>query len=100
MPRYVSSLVLSVTPANADAILSGRRAIEVRKVPPKRLPAKAYLAVTGTASVAGECILGEPVGKNSDGTVLPVVDAKVYRRARELKHFGMKKAPRSFRYVD
>jgi predicted transcriptional regulator len=100
MPRYASSLVLSVTKANADAILSGRRAVEVRRVPPKRLPARAYLAVSGTAAVAGECVLGEPVGRNEDGTILPIAQAKAYRRARELKYFGLKKVPRSFRYLD
>jgi predicted transcriptional regulator len=100
MPRYASVLVLAVTAANAEAILSGRRAVEVRKTPPKRLPARAYLAVSGTAAVAGECVLGEPVGKGPEGTLLPIGEPKTYRRAKELKSFGLKKVPRSFRYID
>lgn len=32
-------------------------------LPPRRLPAKAYLAVVGTRSVVGECVLGPPVGQ-------------------------------------
>ncbi len=68
MPRYASHLVLTVTPANAEAILTGKRAVDVRRFPPKRVPARAYLAVTGTGAVAGECVLGEPVGTGGGGT--------------------------------
>ena len=99
VPRYASRLVLAVTPANADAILSGKRAVDVRRVPPRRLPARAYLAVTGTRSVRGECVLGEPVGSGPDGTLLPIARPKPYRRARPIDAFGLKRVPRSFRYV-
>jgi predicted transcriptional regulator len=99
MPRYASRLVLAVSAANADAILSGKRAVDVRKIPPRRLPARAYLAVAGTGAIAGECVLGEPVGEGPDGTLLPVSEPRPYRRPKALADFGLKKVPRSFRYV-
>lgn len=99
MPKYASTLVLVVTPANADAILSGKRAVDVRRVPPRRLPARAYLAVSGTRSVRGECVLGEPVGSGPDGTLLPIAAPKAYRRARPIDAYGLRKVPRSFRYL-
>ena len=52
-----SALVLALTAANADSILSGERENDYRRFPPKKLPARAYLAVVGTASVVGECEL-------------------------------------------
>lgn len=100
MPRLVSTLVLAVTPANAAAILSGKRAVEVRRFPPKRVPARAYLAVAGTRVVAGECVLGEPVGKSPDGTILPISAPKAYRRPKPIARLGLAKVPRSFRYLD
>lgn len=100
MPRFASRLVLAVTPENAEAILSGKRAVEVRRFPPKRVPARAYLAVTGTGAVAGECVLGEPVGTGPDGTLLPISAPKAYRRAKAIASFGLPKVPRSFRYLD
>ncbi len=99
MPRYASALVLTVTPANADAILAGKRAVDVRRFPPRRLPARAYLAVTGTRSVRGECVLGEAVGSGPDGALLPIEQPKPYRRPRPIGAFGLKRVPRSFRYV-
>jgi predicted transcriptional regulator len=99
MPRYASTLVLSVTPENADAILSGRRAVDVRRLPPRRLPARAYLAVSGTRAVHGECVLGEPVGSGPDGTLLPIAAPKAYRRPRPIGSYGLAKVPRSFRYL-
>lgn len=99
MPRYASTLVLAVTQANADAILAGKRAVDVRRFPPKRLPARAYLAVTGTAAVAGECVLGEPVGKGPDGTLLPIAAPKAYRKPKKIDTLGLAKIPRSFRYL-
>lgn len=99
MPRYASTLVLAVTPANAEAILTGKRAVEVRRFPPRRLPARAYLAVSGAAHVAGECVLGEPVGSGPDGVLLPIGSPKAYRRPRPIGDFGLEKVPRSFRYV-
>lgn len=99
MPRYASTLVLSVTAANAEAILAGKRAVDVRRFPPRRLPARAYLAVAGTRAVAGECVLGEPVGSGPDGTLLPIGAPKAYRRPRPIDSFGLAKVPRSFRYV-
>ncbi len=99
MPRYASAVVLSVTPTNADAILSGKRTVDVRRLPPRRLPARAFLAVTGTRQVHGECVLGEPVGSGPDGTLLPIAAPKAYRRPRPIDAFGLEKVPRSFRYV-
>ncbi len=100
MPSRVQRLVLTVTPENAEAILSGKRAVDVRRFPPKRVPARAFLAVTGTAAVAGECVLGEPVGKGPDGVLLPISAPKAYRRARKIETFGLAKVPRSFRYLE
>jgi len=49
-----SAIVLATTAENAEALLSGKRDRDHRRVPPKRLPARAYLAVVGTGSVVGE----------------------------------------------
>lgn len=100
MPRYQSRLVLAVTPANAEAILAGKRAVDVRRFAPKRLPARAYLAVTGTGAIAGECVLGEPVGSGPDGTLLPISEPRAYRRPKAIARLGLEKVPRSFRYLD
>ncbi|OLC56886.1 MAG: hypothetical protein AUH85_04795 [Chloroflexi bacterium 13_1_40CM_4_68_4] len=91
--------MLAVTRENADAILSGKRAVDVRRFPPRRLPARAYLAITGTGAVHGECVLGEPVGSSPDGTLLPIAAPKAYRRPKPIDAFGIDKVPRSFRYV-
>ena len=61
--------------------------------------APAYLAVSGTASVHGECVLGEPVGASADGTLLPIAAPKAYRRPKPIDAFGVAKVPRSFRYL-
>ena len=53
-----SALVLAVTAENAESLLSGERDRDHRRMPPKKLPARAYLAVVGTGSVVGECLLG------------------------------------------
>ena len=97
--KYESHLVLAVTRENADAILSGERAVDVRRFPPRRLPARVYLAVSGTGAVHGECVLGEPVGSSPDGTLLPIASPKAYRRPRAIDTFGLEKIPRSFRYL-
>ena len=99
MSKFESHLVLAVTRENADAILSGKRAVDVRRVAPKRLPARAYLAITGTGAVHGECALGEPVGSSPDGVLIPIASPKAYRRPRRIDAYGLAKIPRSFRYV-
>jgi predicted transcriptional regulator len=97
--KYESHLVLAVSRENADAILTGKRAVDVRRFPPRRLPARVYLAVTGTAAVHGECVLGEPVGSSPDGTLLPIASPRPYRRPKPIAAFGLEKVPRSFRYL-
>lgn len=66
------SLVLAIKAENADAILDGDRTYEYRSVRPKRLPARAYLAVVGAHAVVGECRLGEADRKTAKGWALPV----------------------------
>jgi hypothetical protein len=68
-------------------------------LPPKRLPARAYLAVVGTGTVVGECVLGVPSGKTAKGWSLPVSNARRYRRPKPIADYGLAKTPRSFRYV-
>jgi predicted transcriptional regulator len=94
----VTKLVLAISAENADAILDGTRTADHRAHPPKRLPARAYLAVP-TVGVVGECDLGEPERKTGAGWALPVSNAKRYARPRSLDRFGLAKTPRSFRYV-
>ncbi|HUG07224.1 MAG TPA: hypothetical protein VMQ78_11830 [Candidatus Limnocylindria bacterium] len=96
----MDAIVLAVTQENADALLDGRRTADHRALPPTRLPARAYLAVVGTAMVVGECVLGERAGRTAKGWTLPVTKPRRYRSARPLAHFGLAKAPRSFRYVE
>ncbi len=100
MARFASHIVLTVTPANAEAILNGKRAVDVRRFPPRRLPARAYLAVAGTGAITGECVLGEPVGTGPDGTLLPISNPRAYRHPKSLESVGLARVPRSFRYVD
>jgi hypothetical protein len=95
----MEKLVLAITAAHADALLDGTRDTDQRTLPPVRLPAKAYLAVVGTASVVGECVLGEKTGRTKAGWTLPVTNARRYRKARPVTEFGLKRIPRSFRYV-
>jgi len=47
-----SAIVLATTAENAAALLSGERDRDHRRFPPKRLPARAYLAVVGTGRMA------------------------------------------------
>lgn len=95
----MDALVLAVTQENADAILDGKRRFDHRRLPPKRLPARAYLAVSGEG-VVGECELGAPERRSDEGWALPVSRPRRYRTARALDAFGLAKTPRSFRYVN
>ena len=92
-------LVLAISAEHADALLDGTRDADHRTIPPAKLPVRAYLAVVGTGTVVGECVLGERAGKTKDGWRLPVTSAKRYRRPRPVADFGLAKIPRSFRYV-
>jgi predicted transcriptional regulator len=93
------SIVLAISPDNAEALLEGRRRFDHRAIRPKGLPARAYLAVSGTASIVGECTLGEPVRRTDKGWAIPVSGPRRYRTPRPLSEFGLAKVPRSFRYV-
>ena len=94
----MDALVLAITAKNADAILDGKRRFDHRRLPPKRLPARAYLAVSGEG-IVGECELGAPERKTEEGWALPVSKPRRYRAARDLARFGLTKTPRSFRYI-
>ena len=95
----MEKLVLAITAEHADALLDGTRDADHRTFPPARLPAKAYLAVVGTGTVVGECVLGERSGRTRTGWILPVTKARRYKRPRPVADFGLQKIPRSFRYV-
>ena len=95
-----SALVLAVTAENADSLLSGERDRDHRRIPPKKLPARAYLAVVGTGSVVGECRLGAPLRQTAKGWALPVSQPRRYRKPRPVADFGLARIPRSFRYVE
>ena len=94
------AIVLAISADNAEAILSGEREADHRRFPPKRLPARAYLAVVGTGSVVGECELGAAERNTAKGYALPVRHVRRYRKARPISDFGLAKIPRSFRYVE
>lgn len=94
----MTRLVLAIAADRADAILDGTRHSDHRTRPPKRLPARAYLAVPHVG-VVGECDLGEPERQADDGWALPVTHQKRYARPRSLDHYGLTKTPRSFRYL-
>jgi predicted transcriptional regulator len=94
----MTRLVLAISAEHADEILDGKRLSEHRTHPPKRLPARAYLAVP-KVGVVGECLLEAPERKADNGWVLPVSGSKRYARPRSLDRFGLVKTPRSFRYV-
>ena len=96
----MEKIVLAISAENADAILDGSRDADHRTVPPTKLPAKAYLAVVGTGSVVGECVLGEKSGRTKAGWTLPVTNARRYKRPHPVSDFGLAKIPRSFRYVE
>jgi hypothetical protein len=95
-----SAIVLATTAENADALLSGERAQDHRRFPPKYLPARAYLAVVGTGCVVGECVLGVPERNTAKGWALPVSKPRRYRKPRPVADFGLAKIPRSFRYIE
>jgi predicted transcriptional regulator len=96
----VDKLVLAISEQNADALLDGSRDADHRTLPPARLPAKAYLAVVGTASVVGECVLGERAGRTKQGWTLPVTNARRYRKPKPIADYGLARIPRSFRYLE
>lgn len=93
------AIVLAIHADHADAILDGTARFEHRAVPPKRLPARAYLAVVEARAVVGQCDLGAPSRKSAKGWALPVTNPRRYRAPRPLSEFGLEKIPRSFRYV-
>jgi predicted transcriptional regulator len=93
------AIVLAIRAAHADAILDGTARFERRSAPPKRLPARAYLAVVEAHAVVGECRLGAPTRRSAQGWALPVTKPRRYRAPRPLSDFGLTKVPRSFRYV-
>ncbi|TMG57575.1 MAG: hypothetical protein E6H84_00540 [Chloroflexi bacterium] len=94
------AIVLAISAENAEAILSGERDRDHRRFPPKKLPARAYLAVVGTGSVIGECHLGEPERNTAKGWALPVTKPRRYRTPRPVTDYGLARIPRSFRYVE
>ncbi|HUQ42173.1 MAG TPA: hypothetical protein VM052_06710 [Candidatus Limnocylindrales bacterium] len=96
----MEKLVLAISAENADALLDGSRDADHRALPPARLPAKAYLAVVGTGTVVGECILGERGSKTKAGWTLPVTNPRRYRSAKPVSDYGLERIPRSFRYVE
>ena len=95
-----SAIVLATTAENAEALLSGERDRDHRRIPPKKLPARAYLAVVGTGAVVGECTLGIAGRNTAKGWALPVTKPRRYRKPRPIADFGIAKIPRSFRYVE
>ena len=94
------AIVLAIHADHADAILNGTARFEHRALPPKRLPARAYLAVVEERAVVGHCDLGAPTRKSAKGWALPVTNPRRYRAPRPLSEFGLEKIPRSFRYVE
>ena len=95
----MDAIVLAIRPERAAELLDGKRRVEHRRVPPRRLPAVAYLAVSGTGTVVGECRLGPPERQTSEGWALPVSTPKRYARPRPLSAYGLERMPRSFSYV-
>lgn len=96
----MDKLVLAITAEHADALLDGSRDVEHRTMPPANLPAKAYLAIVGTGTVVGECVLGERAGRTKAGWAMPVSGARRYKSPKPISSFGLAKIPRSFRYVE
>jgi predicted transcriptional regulator len=95
-----NAVVLAIHADHADAILDGTARFEHRTVPPKRLPARAYLAVVEERAIVGECDLGAPTRRSAQGWALPITKPRRYRVPRALSEFGLAKVPRSFRYVE
>src|SRR5438445_50723 len=81
-----SAIVLATTAENAEALLSGARDRDHRRFPPKKLPARAYLAVVGTGSIVGECELGAAERNTAKGWALPVSKPRRYRKRRPVAH--------------
>lgn len=94
------AIVLAIRAEHAADILDGRARLEHRSVRPRRLPARAYLAVVEERAVVGECLLGVPTRRSAKGWALPVTKPRRYRTPRALGAFGLERIPRSFRYVD
>ncbi|MEA2660639.1 MAG: hypothetical protein QOH08_211 [Chloroflexota bacterium] len=94
------AVVLAIHADHAEAILDGTARFEHRTVPPKRLPARAYLAVVEARAIVGECELGTPTRRSARGWALPITKPRRYRAPRGLSEFGLVKIPRSFRYVE
>lgn len=94
------AIVLAIRAARADAILDGAARFDHRAIPPRRLPAKAYLAVVEERAIVGECELGMRTRHSAAGWALPVTKPRRYRTPRPLGEFGLAKVPRSFRYVE
>lgn len=94
------AIVLAIHAEHADAILNGTARFEHRTHPPKRLPARVYLAVVEERAVIGECDLGTPTRRSAQGWALPVTRPRRYRSPRPLSDFGLAKIPRSFRYLE
>jgi predicted transcriptional regulator len=93
------AIVLAIHAEHADAILDGTARLEQRRLPPKRLPARAYLAVVEARAIVGECDLGPATRRSARGWALPVTRPRRYRSPRPLSDFRLAKIPRSFRYV-
>ena len=93
------AIVLAIRAEHADAIFDGTARFEHRTLPPKRLPARAYLAVVETHAIVGHCDLGAPTRRSAQGWALPVSKPRRYRAPRPLSEFGLAKIPRSFVYV-
>lgn len=93
------AIVLAIRAAHANAILDGTSRFEHRTHPPKRLPARVYLAVIEERAIVGECELGAPARRSAQGWAMPVSRPRRYRSPRPLADFGLEKIPRSFRYV-
>ena len=94
------AIVLAIHAEHAAAILDGSARFEHRSVPPKRLPARAYLAVVEERAIVGECELGAPTRRSARGWALPITRPRRYRVPRPLSEFGLVRIPRSFRYVE
>src|SRR5207248_7354694 len=94
------AIVLAIRADRANAILDGTARFEHRTVPPKRLPARAFLAVVEEHAIVGECDLDPPSRRSAQGWALPVSRPRRYRTPRPLSDFGLAKIPRSFRYVE
>lgn len=94
----MTKLVLAISAENADRILDGKTDVDRRTHPPKRLPARAYLAVS-RIGIVGECDLGAPERRDRGGWTIPVSNPRRYARPRSLDRFGLSKTPRSFQYL-